>query len=116
MSGIHFQNSASVGHGRRCPPICAQPSSLARNKTRRPDGSVALQLAQDNVAQDKVVQGRASASLIRYDKGQLEPSIEIIPVADERVRHDIGNQVYRILLNAKQPVINGKWSYDFSPA
>jgi hypothetical protein len=28
----------------------------------------------------------------------------------------LGEKVYRILLKSKEPVANGKWTYEFSPA
>ncbi|HEX4029929.1 MAG TPA: heparinase II/III family protein [Terracidiphilus sp.] len=53
---------------------------------------------------------------------RFEPSLGIkleteeIPLSDKRLRHDLGEKVYRILLKSKEPVANGKWTYEFSPA
>jgi hypothetical protein len=32
------------------------------------------------------------------------------------LRMSWGDQIYRILLNSKQPVVSGKWSYELRPA
>jgi hypothetical protein len=69
-------------------------------------GSVTLKLAS----------GGGKAASLTYDGTQLEPVVETIEVADSRVRHDMGDRVYRILLNSKQPVARGKWSYEFGGA
>jgi len=69
-------------------------------------GSIAMKLAT----------GDGKACLLKYDAVQIEPVIEQVPIADARLRHDWGEQVYRILLNSKQPVAKAKWSCEFSPA
>jgi hypothetical protein len=64
----------------------------------------------------KLASGEGKASLLRYDEAQLGPVVETVTLADARIRHDMGDQVYRILLNSKGAVASGKWSYEFGPA
>ncbi len=58
----------------------------------------------------------AKDALLKYDSDQLDPTVETIKLEDMGLRQSWGEQVYRILLNSKQPVANGKWAYEFSPA
>ena len=88
----------------------AVPVSLSlmttRSATLDAGGSVTMKMAA----------GQGKASLLKYDPAQIQPVVETVQVTDSRVRHDIGDRVYRILLNSKQPVASGKWTYEFSPA
>jgi len=69
-------------------------------------GSITMKLADD----------AGSASLLKFDGAQIEPVVEKIALADEGLRENWGEQVYRILLNSKQPVASGKWYYEFMHA
>jgi hypothetical protein len=64
----------------------------------------------------KLASGDGKAALLKFDAAQLEPVVETIEVSDSRVRHDMGDRVYRVLLNSKQPVASGKWTYEFGAA
>ncbi len=58
----------------------------------------------------------AKDALLKYQADQLEPKVETIKLEDMGLRQSWGDQIYRILLNSKQPVASGKWTYEFSPA
>ena len=64
----------------------------------------------------KLASSEGKPSLLKYDTSQIQPAVETVQIADERLRHDLGERVYRILLNSKQPVASGRWSYEFGPA
>ncbi len=88
----------------------AVPVSLTvmtpRLVTVAPDGKITLKLAS----------GSGTDSMLKYDGGQIEPKVETIKLADMGLRMSWGDQIYRILLNSKQPVASGKWSYEFRRA
>jgi hypothetical protein len=64
----------------------------------------------------KLATGESKGSLLRFDATAIQPAVETVEVADPRLRDDMGDRVYRILLNSKQPVASGRWSYEFGPA
>ena len=74
--------------------------------TVSPGGSIVLKLSK----------GEGSDSLLRYDAAALEPKVETIRLEDMGLRMSWGDQIYRILLDTKQPVASGKWSYELRPA
>lgn len=88
----------------------AVPLSLTlmtpRLVTVDPGGSIRLKLAT----------GEGKDSLLKYDAGLIEPKVETITLDDAGLRMSWGAQIYRILLNSKQPVASGKWSYEMRPA
>ena len=69
-----------------------------------PSGSITLKLAS----------GSGSASLLKYDSAQIASKVETIELTDPGLRMSWGGQIYRILLNSKQPVAAAKWNYEFS--
>jgi hypothetical protein len=64
----------------------------------------------------KLASGDGTASALKFDDAALEPKVETVELADQGLRASWGPQVYRILLNSKQPVSSGKWSYEFAHA
>lgn len=64
----------------------------------------------------KLASGDGSVSVLKYDGAAIEPKVETVELADQGLRASWGPQVYRILLNSKQPVSSGKWSYEFARA
>jgi hypothetical protein len=64
----------------------------------------------------KLAKGTGSDSVLKYDAAVIEPKIETVTLEDMGLRMSWGDQVYRILLNAKQPVKSGKWSYELLPS
>jgi hypothetical protein len=64
----------------------------------------------------KLASGDGSISVLKYDGAAIEPKVETVELADQGLRMSWGPQVYRILLNSKQPVSSGKWSYEFAHA
>jgi len=72
----------------------------------KPGGSITLKLAS----------GEGAPSLLKFDGAQFEPKVETITLADAGLRGSWGKQIYRILLNTKQPVVRDKWSYEFTRA
>jgi hypothetical protein len=60
--------------------------------------------------------GDGKPCLLKYDAAAIEPKVETIKLEDEGLRENWGDQVYRILLNSKQPVASGKWTYELSHA
>jgi Heparinase II/III-like protein len=60
--------------------------------------------------------GEGRASLLRYDAAALAAHVETIKLEDAGLRDSWGPEIYRILLNSKQPVASGKWTYHFAPA
>ena len=88
----------------------AVPVSLSlmtqRTATVNAGGSLTLKLATGNGADCK----------LKFDAAQIEPKVETIKLEDEGLRENWGDQIYRVLLNSKQPAVSGKWSYEFGPA
>jgi hypothetical protein len=88
----------------------AVPVSLTvmtpRIATVDPIGSITLKLAA----------GDGTASRLKYDGVAIEPKVETIELTDAGLRMSWGPQVYRILLNSKEPVARGKWTYEFAHA
>jgi len=64
----------------------------------------------------KLASGEGTVSRLKYDGETLEPTVETKVLDDAGLRMSWGSQVYRILLNSKQPVASGKWSYEFARA
>jgi Heparinase II/III-like protein len=64
----------------------------------------------------KVASGEGSTCQLHYDAAAIEPKVETIKLADQELRMSWGPQIYRILLNAKQPGSSGKWTYEFARA
>jgi hypothetical protein len=64
----------------------------------------------------KLASGQGSTSQLHYDAAAIEPKVETIELADRGLRASWGPEIYRILLNAKQPVSSGKWKYEFARA
>lgn len=60
--------------------------------------------------------GQGKATLLKYDAATLAPKVETIKLEDAGLRMSWGPQIYRILMNSKQPVASGKWIYEFAPA
>jgi hypothetical protein len=73
--------------------------------------------------------GKIGAGRLIFPSGQGKPcrlqyepapgitlESEEIPLTDSRLRHDLGEKVYRVSLKSKEPVANGKWTYEFGPA
>jgi hypothetical protein len=64
-----------------------------------------------------VLQATARAgkpAMLRYDGVRLRPEVEKIPLHDPWLCESWGNEIYRIMLQARQPVASAKWSYEFS--
>ncbi len=57
--------------------------------------------------------GDGKGSLLKYDAGQIDPRVETIKLDDMGLRMSWGAEIYRILLDSKQPVASGKWTYEF---
>jgi hypothetical protein len=64
----------------------------------------------------KLATGEGKAAAIKFDAAALDPKVETIKLEDQGLRMSWGAEIYRILLNSKQPVTKGKWSYEFSHA
>lgn len=64
----------------------------------------------------KLASGEGKDSLLKYDAAQIDPKVETIKLEDMGLRMSWGPQIYRVLLNSKQPVATGKWIYEFRPA
>jgi hypothetical protein len=58
----------------------------------------------------------ASASRLKFDGSRIEPKLETVELTDAGLRSSWGPPIYRLLLNSKQPVSSGKWSYEFACA
>jgi hypothetical protein len=88
----------------------AVPVSLSvmtpRVATIDPAGSITLKLAT----------GDSKPSVLKYNAAEIQPVVETVALTDQGLRQSWGDQVYRILLNSKQPVASGKWTYEFSHA
>ena len=64
----------------------------------------------------KLAGGDSKASLLKFNGAELVPAVETIVLTDQHLREDWGEQVYRILLNSKQAVAKGRFSYEFTRA
>jgi hypothetical protein len=64
----------------------------------------------------KLAAEEGAAAALRYDNGQLGAKVETINLTDPHLREDWGENIYRILLNANEPVAQGAFSYEFSRA
>jgi hypothetical protein len=64
----------------------------------------------------KLTLGEGTVSRLKYDSETLKPTVETKVLDDAGLRMSWGSQVYRILLNSKQPVARGKWRYEFARA
>jgi hypothetical protein len=65
----------------------------------------------------KLPQGGGADCTLKFDAAKLDAKVETIQLSEEGgLKGSWGKQVYRIQLNAKQPVANGKWSYEFARA
>jgi hypothetical protein len=85
----------------------AVPVSLSIMTPRDVDAAKAGNLALNPAS------GNKGTCLLKYDNTSLESKVETIPLDDAGLRASWGPQVYRILLTSRQPVLNGKWSYEF---
>ena len=86
----------------------AVPVSLSLMTTR-----LATVNAGGTITMKALVSGKAC--LMKFDATQMEPVVEKKDLVDERLRNDLGDSVWRILLKTTEPVAKGKWSYDFGP-
>jgi len=88
----------------------AVPVSLSvitpRLVTVNPAGSILLKLAS----------GEGKPASLKFNAVQIDAKVETFPLEDMGLRMSWGPQIYRILLNSKQSVVNGKWIYEFSHA
>lgn len=64
----------------------------------------------------RLAKGAGTPVLLRYGGAPIEAVVEKIPLQDAGLRESWGNEIYRILLNSRQPVASGNWSYEFSAA
>ena len=64
----------------------------------------------------KAVSGDGKAALLKFNNSELEPVVEAIKLTDPHLREDWGEEIHRILLNTKTPVMKGSLSYEFSVA
>lgn len=89
----------------------AVPVSLSvmtqRQATVNPAGTILLKLPAG---------GEGRACLLKYDVAQINPDLETITLSDPGLVKSWGDLIYRILLNSKEPVAKGNWSYQFSPS
>jgi hypothetical protein len=74
--------------------------------TVNPGGGITLKLAA----------GEGKDSLLKYDATLIDPKVETVKLEDMGLRSSWGAEIYRILLNSKQPVASGKWTYEFRHA
>jgi hypothetical protein len=56
------------------------------------------------------------ACVLQFDGKQLSAAIETKEITDERVRNDMGAELYRVLLNLKEPAAKGRIAYSFGAA
>jgi hypothetical protein len=56
---------------------------------------------------------RGPAVSLKYDDSQIQPVIEKISLTDPDLSRTWGSQIYRVLLNSKQPVSQGNWVFEF---
>jgi hypothetical protein len=84
------------------------PVSLSVMTNRLPsvnaNGSVTLKLAA----------GEGKPVYLKFNGAELQAVVEKIPLTDQHLRDDWGEQIYRVQLNSKQPAANGKLSYEFT--
>jgi len=64
----------------------------------------------------KLASGEGKASVLSFDAAALAAKVETVKLEDQGLRMSWGPEIYRIKLDAKQPVAKGKWTYSFSPA
>ena len=64
----------------------------------------------------KLANGEGQDSLLKFDAAQIDPKVETIKLEDRGLQMSWGPQIYRVLLNSKQPSASGKWTYEFLPA
>ncbi len=64
----------------------------------------------------KLAAGEGKDSSLKFDAAQIDPKVETIKLDDMGLRMSWGAEIYRILLDSKQPVASGKWIYEFRPA
>lgn len=64
----------------------------------------------------KLAAGEGKDSSLKFDAAQIDPKVETIKLDDMGLRMSWGAEIYRILLDSKQPVASGKWTYEFRPA
>jgi hypothetical protein len=64
----------------------------------------------------KLAEGDGRPCGLMFDASQLAPKIEPIPLTDAGLRESWGSEIYRILLNTRNPVQSGTLSYTFEPA
>jgi len=64
----------------------------------------------------KLAEGDGRPCGLTFDASQLAPKIEPIPLTDAGLRESWGSEIYRILLNTRNPVQSGTLSYTFEPA
>jgi hypothetical protein len=69
-------------------------------------GNIALRLAS----------GEGKTCLLKYEAAALEAKVETVKLDDAGLRESWGHEIYRILLNSRQPVDGGKWKYEFGAA
>ena len=53
---------------------------------------------------------------LKFDAAEIQAVIEKRSISDPHLHQEWGDSVCRILLNSKQPVAKGSWSYEFSHA
>lgn len=63
----------------------------------------------------KLVTGDGRPCVLKYDAAEIEPKVETIKLIDKGLRDSWGDQIFRILLDSRQPVASGKWTYGFGP-
>jgi len=64
----------------------------------------------------KAVSGEGKPALLNFKSAELEAVVETIKLTDPHLREDWGEEIHRILLNSKSPVMKGSLSYEFSVA
>lgn len=62
----------------------------------------------------KLAEGKGNDSLLKFNGAQIDPVVEKIVLSDASLRETWGDQIYRILLNTKQPAAQGAIVYEFS--
>ena len=58
----------------------------------------------------------ADPASLRFNAAELEAVIEKRHISDPHLHEEWGDSVCRILLNSKQRVAKGSWTYEFSHA
>ena len=64
----------------------------------------------------KLASGASADAKIAFKDAELSAAVEKIALTDPHLREDWGEQVYRILLNTRQPIAKGKLAYEFARA